>query len=190
MKRLTLFTVMMLAIWSFETWWLNTRQPDVSTKFALRQFDGTDSSAAKVRQFEAAKDAVHMIAFAITVLAAWLCFGSQAKTVLGNVKARVLKATPLIIGILCVAGFTGCMRSYDKPEFVEIDTSETGFLIPLEGDAGQQEKFQSEGYLSQRKVATKRVQITHRWLQEGRMPTDGRWITTVRLLKVNRSPVT
>jgi hypothetical protein len=73
---------------------------------------------------------------------------------------------------------------------VEVDTSETGFLIPLEGDASKQEKFQSEGYLAQRKIATKRVQITHRWSQEGRLPGDGRWIATVRLVKVNRSPVT
>ena len=131
-----------------------------------------------------------MTAFAIALLTAWMCFGRQLKTVAGKISERFLKTTALMIGLLCLTGLTGCMKSYDKPEFVEVDTSETGFLIPLEGDAAQQEKFQSEQYLSQRKVATKRVQITHRWLQEGRMPTDGRWISTVRLVKVNRSPVT
>ena len=189
-KRLIMFTLAMFAVWSLETWWINSRQPEVSTTFALRQFDGTDASAANVRQFEAGKDAVHLIAFAVSVLAAWICFGSQMKTALNKITARVLKASPMIIGLLCVAGLTGCMKPYDKPEFVEVDTSETGFLIPLEGDATTQEKFQSEEYLSQRKVAAKRVQITHRWLQEGRLPTDGRWISTVRLVKVNRSPVT
>jgi len=44
--------------------------------------------------------------------------------------------------------------------------------------------------VKQRKVAAKRVQITHRWSQEGRLTWDGRWIPTVRLVKVNRSPVT
>jgi len=34
------------------------------------------------------------------------------------------------------------------------------------------------------------VEITHRWSQEGRLHNDGRWIPTVRLAKVNRSPVT
>ncbi len=190
MKRLILFALVLFAVWSIQTWWLSSRQPEVSTKLALRQFDGTDSSAVRVREFDAAKDAAHMIAFAVSVLAAWACFGSQAKMAFSKAKARVLKATPLMIALLCVISSTGCMKPYDKPEFVEVDTSETGFLIPLEGDAGQQEKFQSEQYLSQRKVATKRVQITHRWLQEGRMPTDGRWMATVRLVKVNRSPVT
>jgi hypothetical protein len=190
MKRLIIFTLVMLGIWSGETWWSSNRQPEVSTKLALRQFDGTNSSAAKVRQFEAGKDAVPMMAFAVSVFAAWLCFGKETKAALGKVKALFLKTAPLIIGLLCLAGFTGCVKPYDKPEFVEVDTSETGFLIPLEGDASQQEKFQSEGYLAQRKIATKRVQITHRWLQEGRLPGDGRWIATVRLVKVNRSPVT
>ena len=190
MKRLITFTLIMLNIWLTEIWWLSYRQPEVSTKLALRQFDGTDSSAAKVRQFEASKDATAMIACAISALAAWMCFGGLAKTMLGKIKGRVLKATPLLVGLLCIAGLTGCMKPYDKPEFVEIDTSDTGFLIPLEGDATVQQKFESEGYLAQRKVATKRVQITHRWLQEGRLPTDGRWIATVRLVKVNRSPIT
>lgn len=190
MKRLITFTLIMLNIWLVEIWWLSCRQPEVSTKLALRQFDGTDTSAAAVRQFDTAKDASPMIVCAISALAAWMCFGSQARKVLGKIKARVIKATPLVVGLLCIAGLTGCIKPYDKPEFVEIDTSDTGFLIPLEGDATAQQKFQSEDYLAQRKVATKRVQITHRWLQEGRFPTDGRWIATVRLVKVNRSPIT
>src|SRR3954470_22746033 len=77
MKRLIIFTVAMLAVWSWQIWWLNNRQPEVSTTLALRQFDNTNSSAANLRQFEAGKDAVHMIALAISVLAACLCFGSH-----------------------------------------------------------------------------------------------------------------
>lgn len=190
MKRLILFTVVIAAVWSLETWWLNSRQPEISTNLALRQMNGTDSSAANLRQFEAAKDAGHVMAFVLSVLVAWMCFGRQMKAALGKIAARVLKTAPVVIGLLFITVLTGCVKPYDKPEFVEVDTSETGFLIPLEGDATAQEKFQSEHYLAQRKVATKRVQITHRWLQEGRFPTDGRWIPTVRLVKVNRSPVT
>ena len=100
----------------------------------------------------------------------------------------------VIFVVFCLAlvlvGTSSCVRPYDRPEYVEIDTSETGFLIPLEGDVTEQVKFQSEDFLKQHKVAAKRVQITHRWSQEGRMPNDGRWIPTVRLVKVNRSPIT
>lgn len=190
MKRLITFAAITCAVWAFETWWFNSRQPGISTTLALRQFDSTNRNAANLREFEAAKDAAPMAAGAITILAAWLCFGRFAKQAFRNLSARIMKTAPVALGFFLLVTMTGCMKPYDKPEFVEIDTSETGFLIPLEGDGTQQAKFQSEDYLQQRKVATKRVEITHRWLQEGRMMTDGRWISTVRLVKVNRSPVT
>jgi hypothetical protein len=98
--------------------------------------------------------------------------------------------TLIVISTMSIFGMTGCIRPYDTPEYAEIDTSETGFLIPLKGNSGNQAKFQSEEYLRELKVAAKRVQITHRWSQEGRLRNSGRWIPTVRLIKVNRSPVT
>lgn len=94
----------------------------------------------------------------------------------------------VVLMLLCVP-LARC-RPYDKPAFKEIDTSETGFLISLEGDTGNQQSFDSESYLEQRKVAAKRVQIPHRWVQKGRLWFDGEWIDTVRLVMVDRSPVT
>ncbi len=99
---------------------------------------------------------------------------------------RLLSCT-LAFPLLFIA--IGC-RPYDKPAFEEIDTSETGFLIPLEGDTSEQTTFESEAYLNQQKVAAKRVQIPHRWVQLGRTIGNGEWIDTVRLVKVDRSPVT
>jgi len=99
-----------------------------------------------------------------------------------------------VLALLCSVSLlsltTGGVRQFDRPEYVEIDTSETGFLIPLEGDSTEQVKFQSEDYLKQHKVATKRVQITHRWSQEGAGRLMASGSPTVRLVKVNRSPVT
>ncbi|MCA9190036.1 MAG: hypothetical protein KDA99_30635, partial [Planctomycetales bacterium] len=94
-----------------------------------------------------------------------------------------------LLPIVAFAVAAGC-RPYDRPEFEEIDTSETGFLIPLEGDTSSQLSFESEKYLDQRKVATKRVQVLHRWVQTGRLPNVGEYVDTVRLVKVDRSPVT
>lgn len=82
------------------------------------------------------------------------------------------------------------MKPYDKPEFVEIETSETGYLIPLEGETEKQQKFDSEEMLEQQKVATKRVQIPHKWVQTGRMSNSGEWVSTMRLVKVDRKPIT
>ncbi|MGN6625877.1 MAG: SPFH domain-containing protein, partial [Tepidisphaeraceae bacterium] len=91
-------------------------------------------------------------------------------------------------GLLLTQG--GCWRPYDTPEYENVDTAETAFVVPLEGDSGDQSKFQSESFLQEHKVAAKRVQIVHRWNQTGRLPGTGEWIPEVRLIKVNRSPIT
>src|SRR5438876_10078203 len=95
------------------------------------------------------------------------------------------------VGLLLVLILTVVsIRPYDVPEFVEVDSSESAFLIPLEGDTANQAAFHSVEFLKEKKVAAKRVQITHRWNQTGFMPRSGQWIGTVRLIKVDRRPVT
>lgn len=84
------------------------------------------------------------------------------------------------------------MRPYDAPEFAEIAHHETAYIIPLEGENKEnQAQFDSEEFLENNKVAIKRVQIPHRWVKTGRfLPKSGRYIDTVRLVIVDRSPVT
>jgi hypothetical protein len=95
----------------------------------------------------------------------------------------VVVAGCLILGAMFI-------RPYDVPEFVDVDSSESAFLIPLEGNTSNQSAFQSVKYLEEKKVATKRVQITHQWRQTGYMPRDGQYVGTVRLVKVDRRPIT
>lgn len=100
-----------------------------------------------------------------------------------------IAAVPVTIVILAI-GVGVFIRPYDVPEFIEVDSSESAFLIPLEGDTANQASFQSVKFLEEKKVATKRVQITHRWQQLGYLPRNGHYIGTVRLVKVDRRPVT
>lgn len=98
----------------------------------------------------------------------------------------------LLVGVLVVMSLmtmTGCRRPYDKPELYDIEPSQTAFLVPLEGKTSDQATFSSEKMLAQAKVATKRVQIPHRWLQTGRYYWTGRYIGTMRLITVERKPV-
>jgi hypothetical protein len=193
MKRIVIFGLVAACLWTADRIWLATRQPEISAGLALGQVNGGAREARRLREFEALKDASTELTTVLTLLAAWLCFDSWIRKNLGLVQRFVVRSRHLLVLVapLGVVLFTsGCVKPYDTPEYKEIDTSETGFLIPLEGDSTNQAKFQSEDYLSQRKVAAKRVQITHRWSQEGRLPNSGRWIPTVRLIKVNRSPVT
>jgi len=93
------------------------------------------------------------------------------------------------LSVVLSLGLAGC-KAYDVPEYVEVDTSETAFVVPLENDGDGQAKFQSIDYLEAKKVALKRIQIPHRWNQTGRMWNTGEWIDTIRVIKVNRAPVT
>lgn len=98
-------------------------------------------------------------------------------------------------GVICVSvllimvGLSGC-KPYEIPEFQIIDTNETAYVVPLEGDISDQVAFNSEEQLEKHKVAAKRIQIPHRWVQTGRMWWTGEWIDMVRVVKVSRTPET
>ena len=185
MKRIVVFVTAAATLWTAENWWLNARQADTATALALAQLSGGNPPALALRELIATKDALNIAVGVLTLLLAWACFGAWAKG-----RERFAKAAAMLALVAIPLLGVGCMKPFDRPEYIEIDTSDTGFLIPLEGETAAQTRFQSEDYLGQRKVAAKRVQILHRWSQEGRMQTDGHWIATVRLVKVNRSPVT
>ena len=84
---------------------------------------------------------------------------------------------------------TSCRRPYDKPEFRTIEASQTAFLIPLIGDTSDQGAFDSEELLLEAKVATKEIQIPHRWVQTGRRSWRGEWRPSATLIVVERKPV-
>lgn len=91
--------------------------------------------------------------------------------------------------IICCCAFTGCIKPYDKPEFVTIEPSQTAFLVPVIGDSSNQASFDSEELLLEAKVATKEVQIPHRWVQTGRRNWKGEYRATAKLIIVERKPV-
>jgi hypothetical protein len=101
---------------------------------------------------------------------------------------RLLTITCLVV-LMCLC-FTGCRRPYDTPEFVRIEPHQTAFLIPLVGDSNNQASFESEELLLQAKVATKEIQIPHRWVQTRRQHWVGEWRPSMTLIVVDRSPVT
>lgn len=91
--------------------------------------------------------------------------------------------------VMSTTSLTGCAKPYDKPEFVTIEASQTAFLIPLVGDSSNQASFESEELLEQAKVATKEIQIPHRWVQTGRRSYRGEWKPSAKLIVVERKPV-
>ena len=103
-------------------------------------------------------------------------------------KSKKLLLTGLIVGVMGLT--TACVKPYDTPEFYTIEASQTAFLIPLVGDTTSQASFESEELLAQAKVATKEVQIPHRWVQTGRFGWQGEWRPSAKLIVVERTPET
>jgi regulator of protease activity HflC (stomatin/prohibitin superfamily) len=105
---------------------------------------------------------------------------------------RSFKKIALIVVMLLLVSvmFVGCIKPYNKPEFITIEPSQTAFLIPLVGNTNQQGTFESEEMLSKAKVATKEIQIPKRWVQTGRAGWVGEWRPSARVVVVERKPET
>lgn len=102
---------------------------------------------------------------------------------------KYLKIGMLVVCVIMMCSLLTACKPYDKPEFVTIEASQTAFLIPLVGDTGNQSAFESEELLIEAKVATKEIQIPHRWVQLGRMSSNGEWRPSATLIIVERKPV-
>lgn len=102
---------------------------------------------------------------------------------------HIKKIVLVVLMLVMVMSLTGCRKPYDKPEFVTIEASQTAFLIPLVGDTSDQGVFESEELLLEAKVATKEIQIPHRWVQTGRQSWNGEYRASATLIVVERKPV-
>ena len=95
----------------------------------------------------------------------------------------------VFILVMVTLSLVSCRKPYDKPEFMTIEPSQTAFLIPLVGDTTNQGAFESEELLLEAKVATKEIQIPHRWVQTGRRHWMGNWRPSATVIVVERKPV-
>lgn len=91
--------------------------------------------------------------------------------------------------IIAVSLFTGCAKQpYDKPEYKDIPSNCTAFLIPTNGKTASQAQFMSEDYLRDNKVAKTSVQINHEWVKTGKKANDGYYRALETLVLVDRTP--
>jgi hypothetical protein len=93
------------------------------------------------------------------------------------------------LSIVVVTLLVGCMP-YKGEKFVEVQNNETAFVIPLEDKLDKQKKLKSLQALESYQVAIKRIDIPRRWRKTGRLWFSGEWIDTVKVIKVDRSPIT
>lgn len=102
-----------------------------------------------------------------------------------------MKTKNYLFVILISAIVFGSCRPYHEDIYEEIEPNETAFVIPLEkGTKEDQAQLKSIDYLENQKVVAKRVYTPTIWHQTGRRHWRGEWIPTVKVIKVDRAPVT
>ncbi len=103
-----------------------------------------------------------------------------------------MKKKNFILAISLIAlTFGSCRKPYQEEIYVEVQPNETAYVIPLEtGSKDGQTKLKSEEYLEQNKVVSQRIYTPTQWHQTGRWGNEGKWIQSVRVIKVDRTPVT
>lgn len=104
---------------------------------------------------------------------------------------KAVKSLLMLTLVGLIAGGCGVIKPFETPKFVEIDTSETAFLVPLEDDSSKQVKLDSEEAYKALQVSAKKIRISKRWVKTGRDFTpwaNGKFVDTVRLIKIDRAP--
>lgn len=101
------------------------------------------------------------------------------------------KRVLLVVALVALLSATGCRKPVRVDPIKEIGHNEMAFVVPLEGaNKTDQAQFGSVQYLEEAKVATKRIVIPQRWRKTGRYSWQGEWIPTVKVITVDRTPVT
>jgi len=94
------------------------------------------------------------------------------------------------MAIVAMLSLSACAGPKQVEQFVEIKPNESAYVIPLEGSVEEQGRFDSETFLEKKKVATKRISVPTRKRILGRGWDNYEWIPTVKVIVVDRSPIT
>lgn len=95
----------------------------------------------------------------------------------------------LIVGA-AIALLAGSCKPVRVDPIREIEPNETAFVIPLEHGTNAQEKLESIEFLQANQVAAKRIVVPQRERKTGRFYWNLEWIPSVRVITVDRTPVT
>ena len=200
--RVIVFGLLLAALFLM-TWLLNSIvYPEVGTELALRQVnDPSGQASVAMRVWYGAPELVLLLVGAV-VMIGFVMFLPELKKLWSRAYSWVYRehlnpykgqknTTPLIFAALTLflASSHGCGPA-ELPVYVNVESNETAFVVPLEGDLGKQVKFDSADALNQYKVATKRLQVPMRKSSTGREWWSYEFIPTVRVIKVSRAPIT
>lgn len=187
--RVWLF-VIAAAFWAVAVSWLFTPASTIArSQAAVGSVANSDAAWFGQQLIEGATRVTLDWILGPMLLLAAVLFWREAKQSLWSAFKIAGRAAPLILAFAAL-GLGGCVKPYNQPKFEEIGNNETAYVIPLQGDTTAQAKFDSVAFLEQRKVAAKRIEVPRVWVSSGYMWNSGYYQDQVRVVKVNRTPVT
>jgi hypothetical protein len=184
MKGKIVFSGIVVLLWIVASVVFGHMQGSIESSIAVGQLQDSAVaySAAKAGATGSVKNLINLTAILALVLT-WLM------TIVRYFKSKPKDAAKCC-GVLFIAIVLSACGPYQKEVFEEIGTNETAFVVPLEGASKDgQGKFMSVDYLNQNKVASKRIVIPTRKRELGRTMGDFEWVPTVKVIKVNRTPI-
>lgn len=181
-----ILTAVLLALIGFAgTYFYEGPAGRTSADLAIAQVNGGDAAFEEMQAFERAKQYPTVVVLLLSLGVVILLWGGKVKE---GFEEMAKKAGWVALFAIVVTTI-GCWKQYDVPEYENVDTTETAYVVKLEGTE-KEAKVTSVDEWEKLKVTAKRIRITKRWNQTGRMGYTGEWIPAVRVIKVNRSPVT
>lgn len=183
LKLIGLIAVFTLGNFMLDAWQGTGVSTVVANELAVANVNGGNTEFVQQHSFLFLQQYASFIWAMIMLIVGFLIL---KKPLDGIINSKIL---PLIL-VAIIPFMSSCRKPYQAPVYHEIKNNETAFVIPLEGDIKSQAKFNSKESLEKHKVATKRIEIPTRWSQEGRRNEDGKWIPTVAVIVVDRSPIT
>lgn len=176
-----------LTLWGSQQFFNLVLQPQLVTSSALEAARGGGVEFTTARTTMALFQIIHGFIDIVVIFLMLLI-------VHRGIKNRKLRRPSIVTSVLALGllSLPSC-KPYDRAEYLQVENNETAFVIPLEDAKEKQDQqvhLNSEEFLNQSKVLTKRIMVPHRWQATGRLWFQGSWIPMVAVLKVDRSPVT
>lgn len=183
--KIVLSLLVVFCAWFGVVYYDSVFTPETVSDTAVLQVEMDDGISAELRTYSQTNKFVPIVSSIVCILVLCLIWSKEIMVMFKNCKSCVL-----LIVCFIVLGSSGCLRPIDKPVYVDIGGSETVFIIQKEGD-NKQGAIDSEEYLEKSMVQTKRIAITYRWVDTGRIdPSCGYYIANEQVVIVDRQAET
>lgn len=186
MKLRIALSVVALLLWGALNSVLNVAAPLVTGAMSVKQLE--DSNTGYVHA-QIAMRALNgsPISYGLLLIVLVATWWTVLRKFINKSKTLSLALAATMLFTMLPAPVQAYKDTRDNPEFVEIKSNESAFLIPLTGaNKTSQGKFMSAQYLEENKVAVKRIQIPHTLIRTSTLDRDY-YVPASKLIVVDRT---